>query len=597
MTITSWALSYLNLLPSQITAGLILFAVAILGAPIVFGAIKAVLSKNFNVDFLASIAIVASVLVREYIAAAIVAIMLTGGEILENYASEKATTAIEKLIRSAPQKARVRRNGSEIEVPIEEVQLGDIVIVKPGEKIPVDGLVIKGTATVNQATITGESMPVDKIPSDEVFGNTLLELGALEVKVTRVGEDTTFAHIIKLVREAQARKALIERIADRYARWFTPIILTIASLVFLVTGDALRVITIFLIACPCALTIATPTAVIAGIGNAAKKGILMRGGTILEKTAKINMVVIDKTGTLTTGNPEVVTIKGVNGRKETDVLFLAALAERYSEHPLAKAVLKKAGSLGIDIADPSDFIVLPGYGVVTKFDGKEITVGNRRLLENKGIKIDKASENYLTTLEEDGQTTLLIAECRELVGILGVADSLREKIPQATEKMRRVGIKKIVMLTGDTSRIAKVVAKQAGVDEVKAELLPEDKVLYVEKFRATHKVAMVGDGINDAPALASADVGIAMGAAGTDIAIETAGIVLTTNELGKVPEAIGLSKRTLNVIKQNIVFALAINVLGVIISTTGIMHPILAAAIHEGNALSVVLNSVRLIRA
>lgn len=596
MTITSWTLSYLNLLPNQITDGLALFAVTILGAPIVFGAIKAVFSKNFNVDFLASIAIVASVLVQEYIAAAIVAIMLTGGEVLEDYSSEKATAAIEKLIRLAPQKARVRRDGSEIEVPIEEVQLGDIVIVKPGEKIPVDGLVIRGTATVNQATITGESMPVDKIAGDEVFGNTILELGALEVNVTKVGEDTTFAHIIKLVREAQARKAPIERIADRYARWFTPIILAIAGLAFFVTGDARRVISIFLIACPCALTIATPTAVIAGIGNAAKKGILIRGGTILEKAAKVNMVVIDKTGTLTTGRPEVVTIKGVNGRKETDVLFLAALAERYSEHPLAKAVLKKAGALGIDFADPSDFTVLPGYGVVTKFNGKEITVGNRRLLENKGIRIDQASENHLTTLEKDGETALLIAEGQELAGIIGVADSLRKKIPQAIEKMRRVGIKKIVMLTGDTSHIAEVVAKQAGVDEVKAELLPEDKVLYVEKHRATHKVAMVGDGINDAPALASADLGIAMGTVGTDIAIETAGIVLTTDEIGKVPDAIRLSKKTLNIIKQNILFALAVNILGIAISTIGIVHPILAAAIHESNALLVVLNSVRLIR-
>jgi len=595
-TITSWALSYLNLLPSLIADGLVLFAVTIGGASIVLGAIKAVLSRNFNVDFLASIAIVTSVFVREYIAAAIVVLMLSGGEMLEDYASQKATTAIEKLIRSAPQKARVRRNGSEIELPIEEVQLGDIVIVKPGEKIPVDGLVMKGTATVNQATITGESMPVNKIMGDEVFGNTILELGALEVKVTMVGEDTTFAHIIKLVREAQARKAPIERVADHYARWFTPIILIVASLAFLVTGDALRVISILLIACPCALTIATPTAVIAGIGNAAKKGILIRGGIILERAAKVDMVVIDKTGTLTIGYPEVVTIKGVNGRKETDALFLAALAERYSEHPLAKAVLKKAGALGIDIADPSDFTVLPGYGVIAEFNCNEIAVGNRRLLENKGIRIDKASENYLTTLEKSGETALLVAERHELAGIIGVADSLRENIPQAIKKMREVGIKKIAMLTGDTSRIAEVVANRLGVDEVKSELLPEDKVLYVEKFRTTHKVAMVGDGINDAPALASADVGIAMGAAGTDIAIETAGIVLTTDDIAKVPEALGLSKRTLSVIKQNILFALAINILGIALSTTGTVSPILASTIHEGNALLVVLNAVRLIR-
>lgn len=596
MTITSWALSYLNILPNLIADGLVLFAVTIGGASIVLGAIKAVLSKNFNVDFLASIAIVTSVLVGEYIAAAIVVLMLSGGEMLEDYASEKATTAIEKLIRSVPQKARVRRNGREIEVPIEQVQLGDIVIVKPGEKIPVDGLVTKGTATVNQATITGESLPVNKIMGGEVFGNTILELGALEVKVTRVGEDTTFAHIIKLVREAQARKAPIERVADRYARWFTPIILIVASLAFFVTGDALRVISILLIACPCALTIATPTAVISGIGNAAKRGILIRGGTILERAAKVDMVVMDKTGTLTTGYPEVVTITGVNGRKETDVLFLAALAERYSEHPSAKAVLKKAGALGIDIADPSDFTVLPGYGVVAKFNGKEITVGNRRLLENKGIKIDEASENYLTTLENDGKTTLLIAEGRELAGMIGVADSMRENIPQAIKKMREAGIKKVVMLTGDASQIATSIAKQAGIEEVNSGLLPEDKVAYVEKSRVTHTVAMVGDGINDAPALASADIGIAMGVAGTDIAIETAGIILTTDDIAKVPEALGLSKRTLSVIKQNILFALAINILGIALSTIGTVSPIVASAIHEGNALLVVLNSVRLIR-
>lgn len=595
-TITSWTLSYLNLLPSLIVDGLVLFAVIIGGASIVLGAIKAVLSKNFNVDFLASIAIVTSVLVREYIAAAIVVLMLSGGEMLEDYASEKATTAIEKLIGSFPQKARVRRNGREIEVPIEQVQLGDIVIVKPGEKIPVDGLVIRGMATVNQATITGESLPVNKIMGDEVFGNTILELGALEVKVTKVGEDTTFAYIIKLVREAQARKAPIERVADRYARWFTPIILIVASLAFLVTGDALRVISILLIACPCALTIATPTAVIAGIGNAAKRGILIRGGTILERAAKVDMVVMDKTGTLTTGYPEVVTINGVNGRKEADVLFLAALAERYSEHPLAKAVLKRAGALGIDIADPSDFSVLPGYGVVARFNGKEITVGNRRLLENRGIKIDEASENYLTTLEKDGKTALLIAEGRELAGMIGVADSMRENIPQAIKKMREAGIKKVVMLTGDASQIAKSIAKQAGIEEVNSGLLPEDKVAYVEKSRGTHTVAMVGDGINDAPALASADIGIAMGVAGTDIAIETAGIILTTDDMAKVPEALRLSKRTLSVIKQNILFALAINILGIALSTIGTVSPILASGIHEGNALLVVLNSVRLIR-
>ena len=595
ITIASWISSYLNLLPNHITDGLVLVAAAIGGFPIVLGAVKAILSKNFNVDFLASIAIIASIIVKEYIAAAIVVVMLTGGEMLEKYGSGKATTAIEKLITSVPKKARVRRNGGEIEISIEEVCLGDIVIVKPGEKIPVDGVVIGGTASVNQATITGESIPVEKAKGDEVFSNTIVELGALEIKVTKIGEDTTFAHVIKLVKEAQARKAPIERVADRYARWFTPVILALAGAAYFVTRDALRVISILVIACPCALTIATPTAVIASIGNAAKKGILIRGGTVLEKAAEVDMVVIDKTGTLTTGDPEVVTIKGVNERTEREVIFLAAVAERYSEHPLAKAVLKRANALGIEVADPTEFRVIPGHGVVAKHNSHEIIVGNRRLLEDNGIKIDKATKDYLRALEEDGKTVLLIAEDQELAGIIGVADTLRGNIPQAIEKMREVGIKKIVMLTGDTSQIAQSIAKQAGVDEVKAGLLPEDKVTYVEKFRVTHTVAMVGDGINDAPALASADIGIAMGAAGTDIAIETAGIVLTTDEIGKVPEAIGLSKRTLHVIKQNILFALVVNILGIALSTMGIVSPILAATVHESNALLVVLNSVRLI--
>lgn len=378
-TIVSWVSSYLNFIPSHITNGLVIIAAVVGGLPIVLSAIKAFFSKNLNVDFLASMAIVASIFVKEYMAAAIVAIMLTGGEMLEDYASGKATAAIEKLIRSAPKRARVRRNGSEIEIPIEEVRLGDIVIVKPGEKIPVDGLVIGGVVAVNQATITGESMPVEKTKGDEVFSNTIVESGALEIEVTRVGEDTTFAQIIKLVKEAQARKAPIERVADRYAKWLTLIVIVLTVSTFFATGDLLRAISILVIACPCALTIATPTAVIASIGNAARKGILIRGGAVLERAAKVDMVVIDKTGTLTTGDPEVVTIKGVDGRTEAEVLFLAAVAEKLSEHPLAKAVLKKANAQGIRIVDPSEFRVIPGRGVIAKHGGHEI------MLETEGF--------------------------------------------------------------------------------------------------------------------------------------------------------------------------------------------------------------------
>jgi Cu+-exporting ATPase len=418
----------------------------------------------------------------------------------------------------------------------------------------------------------------------------------LEVEVNRVGEDTTFSQIIRLVKEAKARKAPIERIADRYAQWFTPIILSVAGVAFLITGDILRVIAILLIACPCALTIATPTAVLAAIGNAAKKGIIIRGGSVLERAAKVNMLVIDKTGTLTTGSPEVISIKGVNGRKEAEVLFLAALAERYSEHPLAEAVLKKAHMFGVDATDPSDFAVLPGQGVVTKYNGKDIAVGNRRLLKSAGIEIDEISENYVTMLEAEGKSVLLVAENQEVAGVIGVADSLRKNIPQTIENLKEIGIEKIDMLTGDTSQIAQSIGKQAGIDKANSGLLPEDKVAYIERFRKNYSVAMVGDGINDAPALASADVGIAMGGVGTEIAMETAGIVLTNDDLSKVPEAISLSKKTLSVIKQNILLALVVNILGIAFSTIGILNPIVASFIHESNALLVVLNSIRLIR-
>lgn len=594
-TITSWISSSLNIFPFFINQGLVLLVIVLGGTPIIYSALKAVYSLNFRVDFLASIAIVASVIVGEYIASAIVVLMLSGGEILEEYASEKATLAIEKLVQTIPGQARVRRNGNEIIIPIEEVQLGDVAIIKSGEKIPVDGIVIRGSGSVNQSSITGESIPDTKTVNDPVFGNTVLEIGVLEVQVNRVGEDTTFSQIIKLVKEAKTRKAPIERIADRYSQLFSPIILLIAGLVFLITADVFRVITILLIACPCALTIATPTAVIAAIGNAARKGIIIRGGIVLEQTAKVNMLVIDKTGTLTTGTPEVVFIKGTNGRKESEVLFLAALAERYSEHSLAKAVMKKANMIGVDLTDPSDFAIIPGQGVVTKYNGKDIAVGNRVLIDSAGIRIDESSEKYVTMLENEGKSVLLVAENQEVIGVIGVADSLRENIPKTIQKLKASGIKKIEMLTGDTSQVAQNIGKQAGIDEINSGLLPKDKLEYVERFRTNYSVAMVGDGINDAPALASADVGIAMGGIGTDIAIETAGIVLTNDDLSKVPEVISLSKKTIKVIKQNIVLALVVNILGILFSTIGILNPIIASFIHESNALFVVLNSIRLI--
>ena len=575
---------------------LALAAASIGGIVITAKSVRALLHGDFGVDILASIAIWISVLVGEYLAAAIVVIMLNGGELVEDYASERSSKAIEKLMRSVPLTARVLKNGQEVETDLGEVAVGDIVIVRLGERIPVDGVVVKGEGLVNQASITGESSPSEKSVGSQVFGNTLLEDGTFDINVTKAHGETVFAQIVKQVEEAQSRKAPVERVADRYARWFAPIILSIAAVTWLVTGNLLTTAAVLVISCPCSLTLATPIAIVAGLGNSTRNGVLIRGGTSLEEVGRCDIVIIDKTGTVTLGTPEVVDIKALGGRGVEDVVRLAGTAEQRSEHSLAKAILDKVGELGIPLNDPDEFHVKTGLGVVTELDGRRILVGNMKLMSEYGIEADEELTSYIDAESALGRTAVLVAEDSRMVGVVSIADTLREGVKNSVSDMKRAGAQKVIMLTGDKPQAAKEVARQVGIDDVYGDLLPRDKVKHIEDYRKRgHRVIAIGDGINDAPALATANVGIAMGIAGTDVAMETAGIVLMTDDLSKVARTMRLGRRVLSIVKLNVVFALCVNVLGLLLSAWGFVTPVMASIIHEGNALIVVFNSLRLV--
>jgi heavy metal translocating P-type ATPase len=576
---------------------LVLLAALVGGIPIVFGAIKGLLRKDMNVGVLISIALIASLIVEEYIAGAIVVFIMLVGELLENITIAKTGNAIRKLMDLKPKTARVRRPGGEVMLPVEEVNLGDRVLVKPGERIPVDGVVTSGQGAVNQASLTGESIPVEVGPGDEVFEGTLNELGVLEIETTKIGQETTLAQIIKLVEEAQADKAPVQRVADRFAKYFTPIILAIALATYFVTGDIINAITVLIVACPCALVLATPTAVIAAIGNAARRGILIKGGRSLEAAGRVNAVVVDKTGTLTYGNPQVTDIRSFSGKTQQDVLLRAAIAEKFSEHPLAKAIINKAEELGLKVPDPSDFRVIPGRGVVSHASEQMVILGNRKLLADHQIMLPKGAEEHLIDKEANGETCLLLAEDDLFLGVITVADVLRKGTRQAVAALKESGVKKVVMLTGDNPRTAKAIASLVGIDDFAADQLPEDKVNTVRRLKQQYKVAVIGDGINDAPALATADVGIAMGVIGSDAAIEAADIALLGDDLSQAAQAILLGRRALRIIKLNIfLFSLGLNAVGMYLAASGVVGPMMAAVLHNIASVGVVLNSARLIR-
>jgi heavy metal translocating P-type ATPase len=530
-------------------------------------------------------------------ASAIVAFIILAGMTLEDYIIHRTRGALEALINMTPITARMRRDGDEVEVPIDEVKVGETVLVKPGDKIPVDGTVISGHSTVNQATITGESIPAEKTVGDRTFAGTLNEHGALEIKVEKIAEDTTLAHLIQLVEEAQEKKAPIQNVADRFTTYFLPIMAVLASSVFAASYFALgfdvalaRTVTVLLVACPCALSIAVPVAVAGTIGNASMNGIIIKGGTHIEKLKDVKLVAFDKTGTLTVGEPRVIEVKTFGNYSEADVIKYAAIAEKFSEHPLSKAIITKATEMGMKIPDPTDFKTIPGHGVDAHYGNENILIG-RKMMETE---ISEEANQLVNGVESEGKTAIPVALDKKVIGVIVVADTVRENSLEAVQRLKRLGVK-TVMITGDNVRTAKSIAEQIGVDEYRAELLPEQKVAVIGELKKGNVVAMVGDGVNDAPALANSDVGFAMGAAGSDVAIETADVALLGDDLTKVEYAISLSRKAFNRMKGNIVYAFIWNIVALSLAAFGILNPVLAVVLAEAGCISVVINSALLL--
>jgi len=535
-------------------------------------------------------------------ASAIIITLILLGKYLEAIAKGKTSEAIKKLMGLQPKTARVIRNNIEQDILIEEVIIGDIIVVRPGEKIPVDGKIVEGNSSVDESMITGESMPTGKKIGDNVIGATINKYGTFKFEVAKVGKDTMLAQIIKMVEDAQGSKAPIQKIADKVSGVFVPIVLLIAVVTFLVwylavgnlTMAIVSAVAVLVIACPCALGLATPTAIMVGTGVGAENGILIKGGEHLETTYKLNAIILDKTGTITKGKPEVTDIVVLGKLKEKDILSLAAISEKRSEHPLGVAIYEKGKKDLGEIIDPSKFETIPGKGIITEVDGKNIYVGTRKLMLQNNIDIS-GIEQTLVNLETEGKTAMIMSVNNKLEAIIAVADTLKESSKEAIQELQKMGIE-VYMITGDNKTTANAIAKLVGIKNVLAEVLPENKAEEVEKLKAQGKiVGMVGDGINDAPALATADVGMAIGT-GTDVAIEAADITLMNGDLKLIVTAIKLSRKTMNKIKQNLFWAFVYNIIGIPFAALGMLNPIIAGAAMAFSSVSVVTNSLSLKR-
>jgi len=521
------------------------------------------------------------------------------GKYIEEVIRRRSAASIRKLLELKPTVATVIRNGQEVEVSADELQVKDIIVVKPGEKIPTDGVVIAGYSSVDEKLITGESIPVEKNVGSEVIGATVNKTGILKIKATKVGEDTALSQIIHLVEEAQTSNAPVQKFADRIVAWFVPIVFTVAAISFtfwfLTSGFSkafFALLAVLLIACPCALGIATPTAILAGVGKGAEYGVLLRSGEYVEKARKLSTIVFDKTGTLTKGEPVITDIKTYNGFTEKDVLMFAASAEKSSEHPLAEAVVKKARVKEVKLAEAEAFEVAPGRGVKCKVNGKKVLLGNRKLIQEENIPT-ASLESELLTLEEEGKTVMILSVGGKIAGAIAVMDTPKDSAAKAIEQLKSMNLE-VVMLTGDNEKTAQAVAKQLGITKVIANVLPWQKVDAIKKLQSEGKVvAMVGDGINDAPALAQADIGIAIGS-GTDIAKEAGGIVLIKDDLRDVALGVELSKRTMRKINTNLFWAFAYNIVMIPIAAAGLLNPMYAAGAMAVSSLTVVSNSALL---
>jgi Zn2+/Cd2+-exporting ATPase len=568
----------------------------ILGWPIVVTAVKDLRRGHLSINELVAIAVLAAFASGNYETAGVVAFFMLTGEIIETRTAEGARDSIESLIKLTPTKARkIKSDGSEEEIAASQLSFGDVIRIRPGDNVAADGIILSGQGSFNQATITGESLPADKKSGDEVFAGTQNLTGVLEIKVSRAGTDTTLGRVRELIIAAEKTKLPIQKIVDQYMGFYTPLVLVIGALVWAFTHDLTRVIAVFVVSCPCAFILATPTAMVAALSAAARLGILIKNVADIELAAKINAFVFDKTGTLTTGQLAVSRLAPIGETKPAELLLLAASAEKYSNHPTAKALATLAGEAGVPLAEPKDFSETAGRGVKAEINGAKILVGRAQWLKDNGI--DASFEKSVDLNETEGWSLIFVAQNGRCVGWVGMQDQTRAEAKEALAELKEAGVRRIAMISGDRQVVATRVAAEIGCEEAKGDCLPQNKVEFVRAMKLKgYKVAVIGDGVNDAPALAAGDIGIAMGAAGSEVAIHSATIALMNNDLRRLPFLVKLSRSTRAVINQNFAFGVCFIIVGLSASAFGYIGPITAAILHVIGTLIVIFNSARLVR-
>jgi len=596
LILTSFLLAHWKIGPCFINASLAIIATIFGGFQRFITGFKDLFKFKITVNVFVLVALIATLVIGEFRPAAIIVFIMAVAGAFESYVLDKTKKSIKDLLDFAPKMALVLKNKEEIIVPVSELILGDIIIVKPGARIPVDGVVISGESSVNQAPITGESMPVDKFPGNFVWNGTLNESGQLNVRTEKVGEETTLAKIVHLVQEAQNTRAPIQNIADHFTTWFLPTVIVLAIIAYFLSRDIKTAVSVLLVACPCAFAIATPTAVTAGISWLARKAVLVKGGVFLEIGHKIDYLLLDKTGTLTFGKTKLTQIITFNDYGEEEVLKMACTVEKHSEHPLARSIINAAKERKIIILDSAHFLSTTGMGAEAIYNGKRILVGKASFLSNSGVLLTPQTELEIAKQSDQGRTSVLVAFDNQVIGLLAIADEIRPEIVQTIRQLKMMGVKHITMLTGDYLQVAKTMAKEIGVDDFKADLLPKQKQDVVRALQAEgHIIGMIGDGINDAPALALANVGITMGVAGSDVAIETSNVTLVNDRFSGVIDFMWMSKKVLNRIKLNIFFSMIYNAIGLTLGVLGLMTPVIAILFQEAGCITVVLSSTLLL--
>lgn len=588
-------LSYLGLWKLVLPFDLVAIAAALIGGyPVFAETFHSLRHRRVNMEVSMTVAIAASLLVGQFTAAVVVTFFVLLSEFIEAYAVDKGRATVAKLEESIPRRALVRRNGQEVEADLDSITPGEVVIVRDGERVPVDGTLVKGSGFVNQSSITGEALAAEKTVGSSVFAGSVDETGIFEVRAEKIGHTTIFGQIIKLVEEAETRKAPIQRVSDKLATWLVEFTIIFAVITFIITRNLISTISVIVVAGACGVAAGTPLAIVAAIGGLARRGVIVKGGVYVQEMSKVDTVVIDKTGTLTFGDPEVTDIIPLEGCDGRQLLTYAAAAEKFSKHPLAQAILSRAREFGVDpLASSADYFA--GKGMISSFNGEQVVVGNTLLMSERNIPVSANVDAAITTKSSEGKTTVIVAHSGHVCGLLGISDRVRDESRNAIRSLQKMKIS-TVMLTGDNKESADSVAFKVGIGKVHAQLLPADKISIVEKLsKEGRRIAMVGDGVNDAPALARADVGIGMGG-GTDVAVEEADIVLLTNDLGKLPLTVKTSKRAYGAIMQNFYGTLVVDGIGLALAFQGILNPLIAAGIHVVSELVFILNSARLIR-